>query len=519
MRYTPVSDVRAGVVLVAVLVVVSIGALVGTTLLYGASAGREVGAASVRLQQSRMAAWSGVQAVAAELAEQRDELLRGGSPRLTRAWRLGTAEGGGVAVYRIVMQGEEVVVSEAGRLDANTVPADVLAKAPGVGEGGAERIVAGRSGRPFLSVVDVMEELTRAEVTAAPSRAGASAGGDGSGDATTAADVLTVFSFDPNVQAGIGPRGSQARGRSRIAVIGELTEEVERELGARLDRRGVEIASGLFRKGRRLGSYRAVVGELIEDGVPAAEWGPVLDAIGPADMEGDEAFVRGRVDINHAPAEVLACIPGIDAAAAEQIVERRGTLGADERASPAWPVVAGILTPRQFAEAADLLTARTLQWRVVVEGGRLIEERDREPAIRIGGGGDDVGDVPEDAVLADRVVLEAVIDVAGERPRVAYLRDVTWLPVAGVLAQRRSAIGEEGEVAGMRGEGDDGADDQWAAVSTPVAGQWSSARVAATPRAGGAGDAAEAAESDAAGKRRATGRIGRWVGGGAGGGR
>lgn len=504
MSRTGMGGARAGVILVAVLVVVAVGALIGTTLLYGAAAGRESGASSVRSQQSRMAAWSGVQAVMAELASQREELLRGASPRVTSAWRLGAAEGGGVAVYRVVAQGEELVVSEAARLDVNTAPAAVLSRAPGL-DAEAERIVAERGVRPFLSVIEAVGD--------GPRRDGGAGEAGSSAEAVESMDVLTVFSFDPGVQAGIGARGSQARGKARIAVSGGLTEEIERDLTSRLDRRGVEVASALFRPGRTLGSMRAVVEALIGADVPAAEWGPVLDAIRPAGEGGEEEFLRGRVDLNRAPAEVLACLPGIDAAAAARIVEARGSLGADERADVAWPVVQGTLAPAAFAEAVDLLTTRTLQWRVVLEGGRLIEERGEAPAMRIGGGGDDVGDVPEDAVLADRVVLEAVIDVAGERPRVAYLRDVTWLPVAGVLAARRSAAetgGEDGRVAGMRSAEDDGADDGFEPVIVREAGRGLSAR--------GGGAPAAAASPEA---KRATGRIGRWVGGGggAGGGR
>lgn len=418
-----------GVALVAVLVVVAIGALVGSTLLYGAEAGRGVGAASVRVQQSRMSAWSGVQAVMAELAEQRDELLRGGEPRVMRAMRLGAAEGGGVAVYRVVGAEGREVVSEGAKLDVNIATAAMLAKAPGLDEQRAARIVAARGERGFESVL----ELGRVEgVTLEPV-------GGTEGEGVGLADVLTVFSFDLDVQAGVGPRAGAARGQRRIAVNGEWSEELERRVGAWMERTHAEVVAGLVRKEKQFGSLRDVVNELIVANVPPAAWGAVLDVVTVSEAE----FVRGRVDVNRAPAEVLACVPGIDEEAAERIVEARRSLSSDERGTTAWVVTEGVLTPRQFAEAVDHLTSRSMQWRVVVEGGRLLEPERERRAIEIGGvTGDDVGDVPEDAQLLDRVVLEAVIDVAGDRPRVAYLRDVTMLPVAEVLARRAAREAE-----------------------------------------------------------------------------
>jgi len=41
-----------------------------------------------------------------------------------------------------------------------------------------------------------------------------------------------------------------------------------------------------------------------------------------------------------------------------------------------------------------------------------------------------------DADITDRLTLEAVIDVASRRPRVAYLRDVTLLPIAAMQYAR-----------------------------------------------------------------------------------
>jgi hypothetical protein len=86
-----------------------------------------------------------------------------------------------------------------------------------------------------------------------------------------------------------------------------------------------------------------------------------------------------------------------------------------------------VLTGPQFQGIVDSITSRCLQWRVRVEGGSGgIGEEARTPA-------------------RDRVVLEAVIDLSGERPRLAYLRDVTHLESVELVESLRaeSAAGDE----------------------------------------------------------------------------
>jgi hypothetical protein len=138
------------------------------------------------------------------------------------------------------------------------------------------------------------------------------------------------------------------------------------------------------------------------------------------------------VDVLTAPQEVLECIPGFDAAAAEQVVLRRGKLAPEQRMSLVWLVGETILSPDQFERAVDHLAARSMQWRVVIEAG-FVEE--------------DSEDTEEEPELTGRVVVEAVLDVSSERARVAYLREVTMADAARSLgplrAPRREAKQEE----------------------------------------------------------------------------
>lgn len=439
------------VALLAVLIVVTIGALVGASLLYAAEAGRESAAASLRTEQSRLLAWSGVQAVMAELASQRDLLLRGESPDFTTSWvfadeqpRSGPATAPRYA-FRLRAIGGSEPASETGRLDLNHATAEMLAKLPGMSEALAQRIVAAR---PFASVHDLLgvegvtEQLLFGGAESALSEDQPADFPDAA--PTHLAALVTVFSFDPNIQAGVGERGPESAGERRL----NLNVEWSDELGEAVERRLGEGASAALKQmmtaGTKFERDADIVRQLQMLNVPREMWGEVLDVFTTTDAE----YLLGRVDVMTAPAEVLACVPGIDADAAGAIVSRRGRIEGDARATTAWLVAEGVLTPQQFAEAVDHLTARAMQHRILVEAGTIVDRAqtaaDPDGLPRIGGpaegSGDDPGDsfgsLPESAQLADRVILEAVIDVSSTRPRVAYLRDVTMLPLAGLVRRR-----------------------------------------------------------------------------------
>ena len=62
-----------GTILLAVLVVITISALAGTTAMYFGEAASSAARVSLKRTKSRALAWSGMQAVMAELADQRDD--------------------------------------------------------------------------------------------------------------------------------------------------------------------------------------------------------------------------------------------------------------------------------------------------------------------------------------------------------------------------------------------------------------------------------------------------------------
>jgi DNA uptake protein ComE-like DNA-binding protein len=438
---------RRGLVLLAVLLVIVLASLVGTTVLIVADADRAGAEVSLHRTQSRALAWSGVQAVTAELASQRDGLLEGRPPRVTEAWRVVEDEQGGrVGLYRLVPLGPDgPLVSESGKLDLNSATVEMIALLPGVGADLADAIVAARDRAPLGSV----EELLAIEGIGVDALYGAQGGAEAGQDsgvphAIPLADLVTVFSFDPNVQLGLGQSGPGHRGELRFNINTPWTERLGRAVARRFGQQFADGLQGLMNSGRKFEADRDIVRTLVEFQVPPAEWIESFDAFTTSPDE----YLYGRVDLTTAGAEVLACIPGIDQAAAARIVGLRSRLNDESLRTVTWPVAEQALTPEQFEQASDYLTTRSMQWRVRVEAG--FEEESGT----------------EDSRMSDRIVLEAVIDVASERPRVAYLRDVTMLETArAVLA--RSGAGEGVPPANHAADGTVPADEQVSGAEGP----------------------------------------------------
>ncbi|HET6428399.1 MAG TPA: type II secretion system protein GspK [Phycisphaerae bacterium] len=157
----------------------------------------------------------------------------------------------------------------------------------------------------------------------------------------------------------------------------------------------------------------------LSSGVTAANLSVVMDKLsctppvaGGNRPGGGQAYRVGRVNLNSAPKEVLAALPGLSETAAQQIVDLRETLDAEERSTTAWVYAQGVVSAEEFKQAAMCLTARSYQYRVRSFGysptcGRFC-------------------------------VLEAVVDLASGRPEIVYLRDLTRLgPPLAPLGEER----------------------------------------------------------------------------------
>lgn len=456
-----------GSAIAAVLLLLVIGVVIAATVLVAADAASASSGVERRRAQSRALAWSGVQAVMVELAEQREDLLDGLDPQLTPEWSLFTLDDGSRGVIRLIdldPAGDGLAVAENAKLDINSAAAEMLSGVPGLGETLAARIVAARDERPFTSV----EELLRVDgVTpdllygrpdngddGVPSGSfesgitGEGSGGDpalGGGVGRGLVDWLTVFAFDPNVQVGVAD-DREHRGKLRVNLNQEWSSDLEQAIGERFDSNVAQFVKQLMESGQGFGSDSELAGVVLNMGTDAEGWALVFDVFTTSDDE----FLLGRLDVNRASPEVLACLPGIEQQQAEAIVERRETIDSASRAVPTWPMREGLITPDQYRDIADYVSARSMQWRVRLEVGIM-------PGDSAGAGFDSGQPMSMEELAASwdegaaeerlehRMVVEAVIDVASSRPRVAYMREVTLLEP--VLAMVQAETSDRAEAA------------------------------------------------------------------------
>jgi DNA uptake protein ComE-like DNA-binding protein len=412
-------------VLPLVLAVLVLAVSVAVGMLSSAATRIDAAEATWRRQQLRAIALSGVRVAMAELEAQREELLDGGTPRLS-AETVVYSDGTGRGIATLLSLGDDRPArSELSGLDVNRATAEMLARLPGVSGALAGRIVAGR-GRGYTSVEEVgglaaESGLDTGSIYGAVDWSAGYGGGWAESGGPPVLSLLSVYGFDAEVQQGLGRDARGARWQERVRPTAEWMRSNRGEVSARL---GEAAASALERLTSVRGAFEsrsALVRALQAQGVPVDVWAGILDLVGV----GDDRFARGVVDLNQAPAEVLAALPGLDEASAAAIVARRDSVDGAIRGSIAWPVVEGVLDGARLAEAADWLAARSLVWRVRVRGVL-------EPPTDAGGGGETMGGM----------VFDAVIDLTGPRARLAYLREVTSLPLALWLAGRVESSGD-----------------------------------------------------------------------------
>lgn len=488
-----------GVVLLAALIVITMGALIGSTAIYYSQAERSAAEVSLRRSQARAMAWSGVQAVMAELSAQRDQLLRGESPTITDHWSSASDTDRVRWGFRILPAGGggSLGASESGKLCINTAAKDMLVRA-GVAEGIAERIVTARTSRPFASIEELLgvEGVTEVMmygggggVEGAPpsgppaespvANAASTQGGpaprhdienkfdlgdfsldkkpqpareapgspsvpsSGAPSQTNLPNLplyqaLTVFSFDPDIQVGFGAKASEGAGKRRINLNSPWSDRLGDAIERRFDKDVAGAVKGIVQRGEKFTAVSDIVKKLRGFNIAPEQWPEILDAF----TTSPDPYRVGLIDLGTAPAKVLAAIPGINEDSATEIVFRREKLDKEKRSTIAWPVIEGVLTQDQFQQACDSLTTRSMQWRIIVEGGVEPAETGAsiDPARASADSSVSLGTSPErgsGAVLRDRIVLEAVIDISSKRPRVAYLRDITHLAAARRLADRQ----------------------------------------------------------------------------------
>ena len=417
---------RRGFALLVVLVVVAAAVLAVTGTIFlvrGEVAGTANAGESVR---SRAVAWSGVQAVAASLGQARAEILAGADPTVETTFTVWEA-GGERGTVRLLPLGPaaRTLVPENAKADLARLDADALVRSGVFDPEAAARVIAARDacGSRPLDLGSLLEhgarpddlhgELDEAflaefgdatsddeELATAARDAALAIARDTAPEPRGLCDLATVFSFDPPVGAD---------GTPRILLSGELGDEAREALDERL---GEGAASALARIAADVTDEPALLEAWASLRPDPRAWAALLDAVTLL----DDGLEEGRIDLLRADESALRMLPGLPEEAAARIVRERDAFPAERRTDPSWIVERGIVDAATFRTVLPRLATRSLFWRVRIEGRieRLGDDRESEGS----------------GTSSSRTILEAVIDLTGERPRLASLRDVTALPDA-----------------------------------------------------------------------------------------
>ncbi len=513
-RHTDSRSARHGFVLLAVLVAMMTAILVATALLYLSQTEAAGAAASADTAQSRALVWSGSQAVMSELAGQRQRILAGELPTMQSQHVIYETPTRLGVVRLLPMSGGAIIEPEAAKLDLNHVDSEMFARAAGhiVDPATAANIMAWRDrlGRPMQSITELfdapgvtvetlhgpLESLMSMNFTRSADLRRADMHGDSSSAAGRSArglgDLLTVFSVEPNVQSS---------GHLRINLNSPWSDALARLIAERFGEEAAALMKQVFESGTTFESDAALVKAMLAYRTPLEQWPEILDAF----TTDADSLRFGRLDINSASREALLSLPGVSEEQASQMINVRHDLSPAERASAAWPVMRGIIAPESFEAIADRVTTRSWTYRVRIAAGEVDSET-------------------QDGPLLNPIVHEVVVDLAGGGrgggggPRIAWMRDITLLRDAALIALQSGRANEDRNFTQALADGDS---DQVRPSSQgrgsveardgPI-GAVAPTRASTAPasRAATRGSSAEVNDPDAEAVPSTSRRIGRW---------
>lgn len=486
---------RRATVLFAVLFLVVAGALAASAMLESVSAERAAVVRELEALELRAGARSALAVYLAEIGAQRESLLDGATLELTERIVIDRGENQASVVVRLIpFPDGRRTASESGRLGLNHAEAAALSAIPGLSAGLVDRIVEARRSAWFASPMDLLGLEGGAALPEGP-------------DADEGAiAMLTVFAFEPEIRQGLGAGEEDFRGAARVNINGPWSDAMERALAQSMGAETAKLASQLFIDAPRFERAGDLVRAFIRGALPREVWATLLDAL----TTNPDPFRGGVVDINRAPQEVLAALPGVGAARAQEMVSARDRLDEQARARITWPLDEGIIDDEAFASLVDAAVTRSLQWRVrfevSFERNAMTEGSFGEPEDAFALPEADEFGVEierETAARGMRLVYECVLDAADPRVRVAYLRERTGMDLAidlarlGVLSVPEAASPGEDVVADEPGFVPD--DEPMFAPGEPAPGPDS---------AGSMVEPVQAAGGDSPGGDR---RVGRWA--------
>lgn len=198
--------------------------------------------------------------------------------------------------------------------------------------------------RELLLVKDVTEEMLSSPV--------------GGGDKTLA-DMLTAYSHDEN---------TTVDGEERINIQTASKEDLKSKLGDTLTDEDIDA---IIRYRERRSFRRAAdvirVRDLGRDKVSAIyDRLTVRTGSGSRNSGSNNNRIAGLVNVNTAPVEVLAALPGMDQGIAMELVQYRQSNGPFEDVGKILNVAG--LTDTAFAQAADRMTVRSRVFRITATG-------------------------------------------------------------------------------------------------------------------------------------------------------
>jgi len=311
------------------------------------------------------------QAVASAVALAREILAADGRDVdcLGDSW----AAGGQAAFCRELNGGEVLLLAgpeaplqwgltdESARLNANTASAEMLGNLAQMTPAAAEAFVADRQ-----ALADHITALAADLAGPAAGLTGPIADPDqlrrmlsAAGAPDQLADRLTIWSRAWNLDAD---------GRPRVNLNTATAEELTARFGGELTQ--LQIRALLIARDRE--EFHSI-GELLTRPmsapdaqqrnvtvtIPRERFRRIVDRLTVTDA----AILPGRVNVNTAPADILACLPGVDSARAADLVDRRGAIDSQQLRTLGW--LLDVLTDPQFRQIAPHVTTRSAQFRML----------------------------------------------------------------------------------------------------------------------------------------------------------
>lgn len=375
---------RAGFVIFVVLIAVIAMAAGLTALLSGVRGQSETVRAIVDRQEARFAARSAALAIGAEIEDQLDQILAGDMPKLAESDDVILYEDGSSWNWQIEMSGGEWNGIEplGNLLDINHSSKEVVAA---ILQSGGESD-SNTPNHALRTYGMIEQQVLDPELIS----------------------IFTVSSADLPLRTGAGgQRGETGQSRINPGEGGEASSGLSAD-GITLFN---EIATGALTVSKRSELFRSL------SRVPTEDWDVLLDVF----TFSDSPMIRGLIDISRAPESVIAALPGIDEESAALLVEYREGLSAQDLSGLSWPVRYDVIELEEYMQCVDLLTTRSMQYRVRFKVDRQVYETVN---MSLGYESEEDQDSP---VYGS---YDMVVDLSTTQARVAYLRDITFEPWA-----------------------------------------------------------------------------------------